>query len=92
MLHCRCLTSYTPKTASERVSDTTEILPVQKNFPSLSPADAVTSAVTDLTEALQNPTTSSPIPNLGDKKTIALGKLADIFNTSVPQVPEPPPA
>ena len=54
MLHYRYLPSYIPKTALERVSDTTEIFPVQKNFPSLLPSDAVTSAAADLTEALQH--------------------------------------
>ena len=91
ILHYICLTSYIPKTALERVSDTTEIFPVQKNFPSLSPADAVTSAVTELIEALQNPTPPSPIPHLEANQTTALRQLSDIFNTSVPQSPEPPP-
>ena len=70
MLHFRCLTSYIPNTASERVSNTTELFPAQKNFPSLSPADVVASAATDLIEALQHPTPSSPIPYLGEKQTM----------------------
>ena len=92
MIHYRCLTSYIPKTALERVSDTTEILPAQKSFPSLSPADAVTSAAAELTEALQNPTTSSPIPHLGEKQTMSLKQLEAIFNTAVPKAPAQPPA
>ena len=81
-----------PNTALERVSNTTELFPDQKRFPSLSPAEAVTSTATDLTEALQHPTTSSPIPHLGEKQTMELNQLADIFNTAVPQAPEQPPA
>ena len=49
MLHYRCLTYYIPKTASERVSDTTGLFPDQKNFPRLSPEDAVTRSAADLT-------------------------------------------
>ena len=92
MLHYRFLTSSIPKTASECVSDTNELYPYQKNFPSLSPADAVTSAAADLTEALQNPTPSIPIPHLGEKQTTTLRKLAAILNTAVPQAPAPTPA
>ena len=65
---------------------------MHKNFPSLSPADAVTSAAADLTEALQNPTPSIPIPHLGEKQITALRQIADIFNTAVPHEPAPPPA
>ena len=90
VLHYRCLTSYIPKKASERVSNTTEIFPVQKNFPSLSPADAVTSAAADLMDSLQNRTPSSPILHFGDKQTTTLRQLASIFNTAVPQAPAPP--
>ena len=63
----RCLTSYVPKIASERVSYMTELFPVQKKFPILSPEDVVTHASVDITESLQNPYPSSPIPHLGEK-------------------------
>ena len=85
MLHYRCLTSYIPKTASERVSDTTEVFPAQKIFPSLSPAYAVTSAAADLKEVLQHPTPYIPIPHLGENQTMTLKELAAIFNTDVTQ-------
>ena len=85
MLHCRCLKSYIPKTALERVSDTTELFPAHKSFPSLSSSDAVTNATADLMEALHHPAPSSPIPNIGEKKTMALRNLAAIFNTDVTQ-------
>ena len=49
MLHYRCLTSYIPKTVSERVSDTTNLFPAQKSSPSLLPADVVTSVAADIT-------------------------------------------
>ena len=92
MLHHRCLTSYITKTESERVSDTNEQFPAQKNLPSLLPEDAVTNTDADLTEALHQPTPSSPIPHLGEKQTMSLKKIAAIFNTTVPHAPEPPPA
>ena len=91
MLHYICLTSYILKTASERVSDTTELFPSQKSFPSILSADEVTSVDADLTEALQKPTPSSPILHLGEKQTMALKQLASIFNTAVPQAPAQPP-
>ena len=92
MIHYRCLISYIPNTASEIVSDMTELFLIQKNFPSLSPEDAVTSATADLTEALQNPTPSSYIPHLGYNQTRALRQLASISSTAVPQAPSTHPA
>ena len=62
-----------------------ELLPVQKKFPSLSLEDLVTHTTSDPTEALQNPTPSSLIPQLGEKQTAALKKLASIFDMDVPQ-------
>ena len=90
MIQFRCLTSYIPKTASERVSDTTEVFPAQKIFPSLSPAYAVTSAAADLRDDLQNPTPSRPVPYIGENQTTDLRQLAAIFNTAVPQAPAHP--
>ena len=68
MINYHCLTSYTTKTFSECVSDTTEI-PDKKQLPSLYQADVVTHSAADLTEALQKPSPSSLTPNLGEKKT-----------------------
>ena len=67
MRNYHCLTSYTTKTFSECVSDTTEI-PDKKQLPSLYQADVVTHSAADLTEALQKPSPSSLTPNLGEKK------------------------
>ena len=91
-LHYRCLTSYIPNKASERVSNKTELFPVQKKSPSLFTADTVTIAAADLTEALQNPTPSRPIPQLIEKQMTSLKQLAAIFNTVAPQSPSPTPA
>ena len=52
-----------------------ELLPVQKQLPKLSPEDSVTHAAADLTEALQNPDLTRPIPHLGEKQTAAMQKL-----------------
>ena len=65
MLHYICIISYTPETELEIVSDTMELLLVQKKLPKLSPSYAVTSAPADLIEALQNPAPYIPIPQLG---------------------------
>ena len=85
MIHYRCITSYIPRTALERLSNATKLFPVQKNFPSLSPADAVTSAAADLKEVLQHPTPYIPIPHLRENQTMTLKELAAIFNTDVTQ-------
>ena len=69
----------------------TEIFPMHNKFPSLYPADAVTHASSDLTEALQNPSPYSLIPQLREKQTASLKKLASIFNMAVPQEASPPP-
>ena len=82
---------YRPKTESERLSDTTEIFPVQKQLTSLYPADAVTHDTSELTESLQNPAPSIPIPHLGENQTVALRKLVAIFNMTMPQAPPTPP-
>ena len=86
MIQYRCLISYISKTESEHISDTTELFPVQKKFPSLSPVDAMTQAEADLTEALQNPALSIPAQRLGEK-TAALKQLAAIFNIDVSKEP-----
>ena len=76
MLHYRCLTSYTPKTAKERFYDTTELaeefFPATLPLPSISSEDAATHAAADLTHTLLNPNLVSPITTLGDKQTAAL--------------------
>ena len=65
MLHYRCLTFYICNTPLEHVSDTTELFPAQKNFPSLSPADTVTSASADLTKHYRTLHHPSPFRTLG---------------------------
>ena len=82
MRHYHCLTYYIPKTASERVSDTTDIFTVQKQPPSLYPEDALTHLVADLIEALQNPPPQDQARTL-KKHTASLLQLASIFNTEI---------
>ena len=80
MLHYRCLTFYIPKTAKERVSNTTKFLPETLTLPIISSKYAATHPSSDLTHDLLNPTVTSPLTALGYKQTAALKQLAEIFN------------
>ena len=66
MEHYRFHKAYTPKTRSERISDTVEFLPKQFNMPQMSSKNAKIHAVQDLINALQNPTPASPLVKLGN--------------------------
>ena len=63
MLHYRCLASYIPKMAKERVSDTTDFSRATPTFPRLSYKDSATNATADLTQTLLNPTPTIPLTN-----------------------------
>ena len=57
-----------PRQHRKKLSNTTELFPVQKKLPSLFTEDAVKIAESYITEALQNPATSRPTSKLGKKK------------------------
>ena len=84
MIHYRCLISYTPKTAKERVSYTTEFSPSNLTFPIMSSKYVETHAAVDLIHTLINQTPTIPLTTLGDKQTAALKPLAEIFNMAAP--------
>ena len=90
ILHYRCLTYYIPKTAKERVSETTEFSPETLTLPRMSSKDAASHATADLTHTLLNPTPNSPLKTLGDKKKSPLKQLAEIFNMVAPPQVTPP--
>jgi hypothetical protein len=64
-------------------SDTTKFPPATCKVLTISHADVAIFAVKDLTQALENKLPYGPFTALGDAQTLALQKLANIFNTTV---------
>ena len=91
ILHYCFPTSYIPKTAKERFSDTAEFPPATLTLPRISSKDVATHAAADLTHTLLNPNTTCPLTELGDKQKVALKKLAEIFTKDTPPQETPPP-
>eukprot|EP00957_Ditylum_brightwellii_P178564 13601813-Ditylum_brightwellii.AAC.1 len=54
-------------------------------MPKTSSKDAATHAALDLIHALQNPAPAAPFSQVGQKQMNVLRKLADIFQTALPQ-------
>eukprot|EP00957_Ditylum_brightwellii_P037559 2840607-Ditylum_brightwellii.AAC.1 len=54
-------------------------------MPKATSKDAATHATLDLIHALQNPVPAAPFSQVGQKQMDALRKLADIFQTTLPQ-------
>eukprot|EP00957_Ditylum_brightwellii_P061397 4660441-Ditylum_brightwellii.AAC.1 len=54
-------------------------------MPKAASKDAATHVALDLIHALQNPAPDAPFSQLGQKQMDALHKLADIFQTGLPQ-------
>jgi hypothetical protein len=67
----RCYTVYITKTRGDRIVETVDFFP--------SPQYLATQAAVDLTHALLHPQPAGPFCKVGDAQTIALKRLADIF-------------
>ena len=80
--HYRCHVIYVKQTKSERVSDTVFFKTKYITEPTLTPADVITKALNDLTQALRGKTNQQGINQID-----ALTKLNDILNNA----PEPDP-
>eukprot|EP00957_Ditylum_brightwellii_P047435 3603313-Ditylum_brightwellii.AAC.1 len=81
----RCCRCHIKKTNRERISDTVKLFPHTHPTPKTASKDAVTHAALDLIYALQNPARATPFSQVGQKQMDALRKLADIFQTALPQ-------
>jgi hypothetical protein len=77
--HYRCYTVYITKSRVERVVETVNFF--WENFKLLFPSaqDLATKAAAELTHALLLPQPAGPFCKVGDEKTLALKRLADIF-------------
>jgi hypothetical protein len=77
--HYRCYTVYTTNTRGERIVETVDFFPENFTLPFPSAQDLATQAASDLTHALLHPQPAGPFCKVGDEQTIALKRLANIF-------------
>jgi hypothetical protein len=77
--HYRCYTVYITKTRGDRIVETVDLISEKITLPFPSPQDLATQAAVDLTRALLHPQPAGPFCQVGDAHTIALKRLADIF-------------
>jgi hypothetical protein len=77
--HYRCYTVYITKTRGERVVETVDFFPENFKLPFPSAQDLATKAAAELTHALLHPQPAGPFCKVGDEQTLALKRLADIF-------------
>jgi hypothetical protein len=77
--HYRCYIVYINKTRGERVVETAEFFPEIFKLPFPSTQELATKAATKLTHALLHPQLAGPFCRVGDEQTLALKRLAHIF-------------
>jgi hypothetical protein len=77
--HYRCYTVYITKTRGDRIVETVEFFPEKFTLPFPSSQDLDTQAAADLTQALLHPQPAGPFYQVGNEQTIALKRLASIF-------------
>jgi hypothetical protein len=85
---------YVTKTRGERVVETVEFSPEKFTLQFPSAQDLATQATAELTHALLHPQPAGTFCKVGDEQTIALERLADIFEGTTQQkskVVIPPP-
>jgi hypothetical protein len=81
--HNRCYTVYITKTRGDIIVETVDFFPGKFTLPFPSPQDVATQAAVDLTHALLHPQPAGPFCKVGDAQTIALKRLADIFEAAI---------
>jgi hypothetical protein len=77
--HYRRYRVYISKTRGECVVETVDFSPEKVTLPFPSAQDLATQAAAELTHALLQPQPAGPFCKVGDEQTIALKRLADIF-------------
>jgi hypothetical protein len=83
--HNICYTIYITKTRGDRIVETQDFFPEKITLPFPSPQDLATQAAVDLNRALLHPQPAGPFCQVGDAQTIALKRLADIFEGATRQ-------
>jgi hypothetical protein len=77
--HYRCYKVYITKTRGDRIAETVAFFLKKITLPFPSAQDLATQAAVDLTHTLLHPQPAGPFCKVGDAQTIALNRLADIF-------------
>jgi hypothetical protein len=77
--HYRCYTVYITKTRGERIVKTVDFFPDKFKLPFPSSQDLATKAASKLTHVLLHPQPAGPFCKVGGEQTLALIRLADIF-------------
>jgi hypothetical protein len=77
--HYICYTVHTTKTRGDRIVETVDFFPEKCTLPFPTPQDQATKAATELTRALLHPQPAGPFCQVGDAQTLALKRLAAIF-------------
>jgi hypothetical protein len=77
--HHRCYTVYITKTRSNIIVETVDFSPKKFTLPFPSSHDLATQAASDLTHTLLHPQPEGPFCQVGNEQTIALKRLASIF-------------
>jgi hypothetical protein len=80
--HYRCYTVYITKTRGNRIVETVDFFPEKITLPFSTPQDLATLAAADLTSALLHPQPDGPFYQVGDAQTLALERLAAIFESA----------
>jgi hypothetical protein len=83
--HYRCYTVHITKTRGYRIVKTVEFFPEKFTLPFATPQYQATKAATELTRALLNPQPAGPFYQVGDTQTLALKRLATIFEGATQQ-------
>ena len=85
----RCYRVYIPKTNAERTTDTLEWFPHQIPMPGASSNDIIAAGLKDITKAIQQQSSNSPISPLDPTAVEQLHQLNDILH-QLPQEPQEP--
>jgi hypothetical protein len=83
--HYQCYTVYVTKTRGERVVETVDSPPENFTLPFPSAQDLATKAAAELTHALLHLQPAGPFCKVGDEQTLALKRLANIFEGATRQ-------
>jgi hypothetical protein len=75
----RCYTVYITKTRGDRIAETVDFFPKKITLPFPSSRYLAIQAAADLTHALSHPQPAGSFCKVGDEQTIALKRLANIF-------------
>jgi hypothetical protein len=83
--HYRCYTVYITNTRGDIILETVAFFPEKFTLPFPSAQDLATQAAADLTHTLLHPQPAGPFCKVGDEQTIALNRLANIFEGAKPR-------